>query len=63
MAPSFIAALVPVIAGLLALAKIDVSAADLQTTLTVLVSIVGGIIVLLRQVQTGRATWFGSRPK
>lgn len=63
MAPTFIASAIAVVANLLQLAGINVGSDALMTTVTTIITIVSGVVILLRQVQTGRATAFGARPK
>lgn len=59
MAPTFLTGL----AMLLSVFFPEVELDALNITLNTLVVIIGGAVILLRQLLTGRSTWFGGRPK
>ena len=63
MAPTFLAGLVSLLATVLPLFGIHVGSEQLTTTLQTLIVIGSGLVVLFRQVTTGRATVVGARPK
>ena len=58
MAPSFISALVVILAAIFP----DIDAGNIGITVNTLVVLVGSMIVMVRQVLNNRSTWFGSRP-
>lgn len=63
MAPSYAAMAVTVIAQLLALFGVQVGSEELTTTITTLVTIGTALLVMYRQVVTGRSTVLGGRPQ
>lgn len=63
MAPTFITAIAMLVAGFLANHGIVVSSDNLAVTLQTIVLIGGPIVVMFRQVITGRSTWIGTRPE
>ena len=58
MAPSFVSAVVMILAAIFP----DVGIDALNTTFNTLVIIVGGLVLMVRQVMTNRSNWFGARP-
>ena len=62
LAPSAVAALAVILTNLLALLGIEIGSDQMTTTIATAIAIVGGIVVWLRQMKTGRSTPLGKRP-
>lgn len=60
-APSYIASVIVVVSQLLPLIGINVAGEDLTTTVNTIIAIAGGLVVLYRQLSTGRSTVYGTR--
>ena len=63
VAPSYIAAAVVVLSQLLPLIGVNVGGEELTTTINTLIAIAGGLVVLWRQIASGRSTIVGGRPR
>ena len=63
MNPSYIAAAVVVLAQVLPWIGINLDATALTTTITTLVTVASGIVVLVHQLKQGNTTVFGSIKK
>lgn len=63
MAPSYISAVVLFLSQVLPILGVSVGSDALTTTLQTVIAIVVGVIVALRQISSGRSTWFGTRPQ
>ena len=59
LAPSFVASAVAIIVGIQPLLGLSFTSDQWSTTIMV----VCALVVVVRQVMTGKSTWFGSRPK
>lgn len=62
-APSYLAMVVTVLVQALAYFGVVVGSEELTTTITTLVTVVSGLVVMYRQYSTGRSTLGGLRPK
>ena len=60
-APSYLAAVIAVLANVLPLIGITVGTEDLTTTAQTLITIVSGLFVMYRQIVTGRSDALGRR--
>jgi uncharacterized protein with von Willebrand factor type A (vWA) domain len=63
MAPSYIAGIVVVLVQLLRAFGIEVGSTELTTTIETLLTLGAGLVVMYRQLTTGRATIAGTRPQ
>ena len=63
MAPSYIAAVVAIAVQVLAFLGINVGSEELTTTMTTLITVVAGLVVVYRQLTEGRSTIMGAKPK
>lgn len=63
LAPSYISAVVAVLVNVLALLGVQVGSEELTTTITTLITVVSGIVIMYRQVTEGRSTLGGTKPK
>lgn len=62
LAPSYIVSVIAVVAQVLPLLGINVVAEDLQTTVNTIIAISAGLVVIYRQLSTGRSTIVGGKP-
>ena len=62
MAPSYIAGIIVVLVQVLRFFGIEVGSEALTTTVETLVTVGAGLLVMYRQVTTGRSTVAGIRP-
>jgi uncharacterized membrane protein len=61
MAPTYVSAAVAVLVNVFALLGIQVGSEELTTTITTVVTIISGFVIMYRQVTTGRSTVFGAK--
>lgn len=60
-APTYIAAAVAVAVNLLKMAGIEVGSEELTTTVTTIITVVSGLVIMFRQLASGRSTLGGLR--
>jgi hypothetical protein len=59
--PTYISALVVVLVSIFSLFKVNITKEDIEPILTALITLIGGIIVLIRRFKQGDLTVIGTR--
>lgn len=63
LAPSYISAVVAVLVNVLALAGVQVGSEELTTTITTILTVISGLVIMYRQITEGRSTFGGRKPR
>ena len=63
IAPSYLAAVVAIAVQVLSFLGINVGSEELTTTITTIITVLAGLVVMYRQLTEGRSTLMGVKPR